>query len=169
MRQAAAKLDTRRAAQAHSSCCGRIPQHAACDGVLQHGAAGPRQDTLLDAALRVLWIRARNARTELRPVYTQMSQPHVLKVLPVDEQLRLARRLVATREDAAALRVLDGLLGDDTTKNLYSRQLADCLLGLFTTYSRHGLRVQAITSSSACRHTSRRPEHWGFLPAGSRR
>ena len=72
-----------------------------------------------------------------------MSQPHVLAALPVDEQLRLARRLVATREDAAALRVLDGLLGADTTRNLYGRQLADCLLGLFTTYSRHGLRQQA--------------------------
>jgi hypothetical protein len=66
-------------------------------------------------------------------------------VLPVDEQLRLARRLVATREDAAALRVLDGLLGDATTKHLYGRQLADCLLGLFTTYSRHGLKAQADT------------------------
>jgi hypothetical protein len=72
-----------------------------------------------------------------------MSQPHVLAVLPVEEQLRLARRLVATREDAAALRVLDGLLGTETTRNLYGRQLADCLLGLFTTYSRHGLRQQA--------------------------
>ena len=50
---------------------------------------------------------------------------------------------MATREDAAALRVLDGLLGDATARNLYSRQLADCLLGLFTTYSRHGLRQQA--------------------------
>jgi hypothetical protein len=67
----------------------------------------------------------------------------VLSVLPVDEQLRLARRLVATREDASALRVLDGLLGDSTMRNLYGRQLADCLLGLFTTYSRHGLRQQA--------------------------
>ena len=72
-----------------------------------------------------------------------MSQPHVLAALPVDEQLRLARRLVATREDAAALRVLDGLLASDTLKNLYGRQIADCLLGLFTTYSRHGLRQPA--------------------------
>jgi hypothetical protein len=50
---------------------------------------------------------------------------------------------VAAREDAAALRVLDGLIGSDTTKNLYARQIADCLLGLFTTYSRHGLKTQA--------------------------
>ncbi len=104
---------------------------------------GATVETLLDATLRVLWIRARGARSELRPVYLQMSQPHVLAALPVDEQLRLARRLVATREDAAALRVLDGLLASDTLKNLYGRQIADCLLGLFTTYSRHGLRQPA--------------------------
>ena len=143
-RQAAAKLDTRRAARAYSELLQEDPsntQHATA--YFNMALLGRDKDTLLDAALRVLWIRARHARTELRPVYTQMSQPHVLKVLPVDEQLRLARRLVATREDSAALRVLDGLLGDETTKNLYSRQLADCLLGLFTTYSRHGLRAQA--------------------------
>ncbi|MBC8118423.1 MAG: hypothetical protein H7X75_02445, partial [Burkholderiaceae bacterium] len=46
-------------------------------------------------------------------------------------------------EDAAALRVLDGLVGNETLKNLYSRQIADCLLGLFTTYSRHGLKQPA--------------------------
>ncbi|MBA2547828.1 MAG: hypothetical protein H0V16_05130, partial [Burkholderiaceae bacterium] len=47
------------------------------------------------------------------------------------------------REDTAALRVLDGLVGNETLKNLYGRQIADCLLGLFTTYSRHGLRQPA--------------------------
>jgi membrane associated rhomboid family serine protease len=143
-REAAAKLDTRRAARAYSELLQEDPSNA------QHATAyfnmallGRDKDTLLDAALRVLWIRTRNARTELRPIYAQLSQPHVLAVLPVDEQLRLARRLVATREDASALRVLDGLLGDATARHLYSRQLADCLLGLFTTYSRHGLRQQA--------------------------
>jgi membrane associated rhomboid family serine protease len=143
-RQAAARLDTRRAARAYAELLQEDPnntQHATA--YFNMALQGRDKDTLLDAALRVLWIRTRHARTELRPVYSQMSQAHVLKVLPVDEQLRLARRLVATREDAAALRVLDGLLGDVTSKNLYSRQLADCLLGLFTTYSRHGLRAQA--------------------------
>jgi membrane associated rhomboid family serine protease len=143
-KQAAAKLDTRRAARAYSDLLQEDPTNTQyATAYFNMALLGRDKDTLLDAALRVLWIRAKNARTELRPVYTQMSQPHVLKALPVDEQLRLARRLVATREDAAALRVLDGLLGDETTKNLYSRQLADCLLGLFTTYSRHGLRAQA--------------------------
>lgn len=143
-RQAAARLDTRRAAHAYAELLQEDPtntQHATA--YFNMALQGRDKDTLLDAALRVLWIRTRHARTELRPVYSQMSQSHVLKVLPVDEQLRLARRLVATREDSSALRVLDELLGDETTKNLYSRQLADCLLGLFTTYSRHGLRAQA--------------------------
>lgn len=141
---AAARLDTRKAARAYSELLQEDPSN------VQHATAyfnmallGRNRETLLDATLRVLWIRARGARSELRPVYLQMSQPHVLAALPVDEQLRLARRLVATREDAAALRVLDGLLASDTLKNLYGRQIADCLLGLFTTYSRHGLRQPA--------------------------
>jgi membrane associated rhomboid family serine protease len=142
--RAAARMDTRRAARAYGELLRDEPnntQHATA--YFNMALIGRDKDTLIDAALRVLWIRTRGARTELRPVYLQMSQPHVLAALPVDEQLRLARRLVATREDAASLRVLDGLLGNDTLKNLYGRQLADCLLGLFTTYSRHGLRLQA--------------------------
>ena len=141
---AAARLDTRRAARAYSELLQDDPtnvQHATA--YFNMALLGRNSETLLDATLRVLWIRARGARSELRPVYLQMSQPHVLAALPVDEQLRLARRLVATREDAAALRVLDGLLASETLKNLYGRQIADCLLGLFTTYSRHGLRQPA--------------------------
>ena len=141
---AAARLDTRKAARAYSDLLQEDPtnvQHATA--YFNMALLGRNRETLLDATLRVLWIRARGARSELRPVYLQMSQPHVLAALPVDEQLRLARRLVATREDAAALRVLDGLLASDTLKNLYGRQIADCLLGLFTTYSRHGLRQPA--------------------------
>jgi len=141
---AAARLDTRKAARAYGELLQNDPtnvQHATA--YFNMALLGRNRETLLDATLRVLWIRARGARSELRPVYLQMSQPHVLAALPVDEQLRLARRLVATREDAAALRVLDGLLASDTLKNLYSRQIADCLLGLFTTYSRHGLRQPA--------------------------
>lgn len=142
--QAAARLDTRRAARAYSELLQDEPNNTQyATAYFSMAMIGRDKDTLVDAALRVLWIRSRGARTELRPVYLQMSQPHVLSAMPVDEQLRLARRLVATREDAASLRVLDGLLGNDTLKNLYGRQLADCLLGLYTTYSRHGLRHQA--------------------------
>lgn len=141
---AAARLDTRRAARAYSELLQQDPtnvQHATA--YFNMALLGRDREMLLDATLRVLWIRARGARSELRPIYLQMSQPHVLAELPVDEQLRLARRLVATREDSAALRVLDGLVGNETLKNLYSRQIADCLLGLYTTYSRHGLRQPA--------------------------
>ena len=142
--QAAAKLDTRRAARAYSELLQEDPINTElATAYFNMALLGRDKETLADAALRALWIRTRHARTELRAVYSQMSQPNVLAALPVDEPLRLARRLVATREDAAALRVLDGLLGADTTRNLYGRQLADCLLGLFTTYSRHGLRQQA--------------------------
>lgn len=142
--QAAARLDTRRAAHAYSELLQDEPDNTQyATAYFNMALQGRDKDTLVDAALRVLWIRSRGARTDLRTVYLQMSQPHVLAALPVDEQLRLARRLVATREDAASLRVLDGLLGNDMLKNLYGRQLADCLLGLFTTYSRHGLRHQA--------------------------
>jgi membrane associated rhomboid family serine protease len=142
--QAAARLDTRRAARAYAELLNEDPGNTKfATAYFNMALLGRNTDTLLDAALRVLWIRSRGSRSELRPVYLQMSQPHVLASLPVDEQLRLARRLVATREDAAALRVLDGLVGNETTKGLYGRQLADCLLGLFTTYSRHGLKAQA--------------------------
>lgn len=142
--QAAARLDTKRAARAYAQLLADEP------GNTQHAIAyfnmaliGRDPQTLLDAVLRILWIRTRTARADLRPVYLQMSQPHVLTQLPVDEQLRLARRLVAAREDAAALRVLDALIADESMKGLYGRQIADCLLGLFTTYSRHGLKTQA--------------------------
>lgn len=142
--QAAAHLDTRRAARAYAELLNDDPGNTKyAIAYFNMALLGRNQETLLDAALRVLWIRSRGARSELRPVYLQMSQPHVLTALPVDEQLRLARRLVATREDAAALRLLDGLLADETLRNLYGRQIADCLLGLFTTYSRHGLKTQA--------------------------
>jgi membrane associated rhomboid family serine protease len=142
--QAAARLDTGRAARAYAQLLADEPGNTKyATAYFNMALLGRSPETLLDAALRVLWLRARGARTELRPVYLQMSQPHVLDVMPVDEQLRLARRLVAAREDAAALRVLDRLLADETSKNLYGRQLADCLLGLFTTYSRHGLKSQA--------------------------
>jgi membrane associated rhomboid family serine protease len=142
--QAAARLDTRRAARAYGQLLADSPNNTQyATAYFNMALLGRNRETLVDAALRVLWIRARGTRAEMRPVYLQMSQPHVLAELPVDEQLRLARRLVSTREDAAALRVLDDLLGNDTLKNLYGRQLADCLLGLFTTYSRHGLKTQA--------------------------
>ena len=104
---------------------------------------GADEDAVQDSALRLLWNKFRKPTDELRKTFMQLTQDKVLKVLPIDEQLRLARRLVKFREDAAALRVIDALLRDDHTRKTYGRQLADCLLGIFTAYSRHGLQRQA--------------------------
>jgi membrane associated rhomboid family serine protease len=142
--EAAARLDTRRAVRLYRELVEGNPDHAGYLAQYFNMALMARDpETLADASLRVLWMRNKGAADELRKVYLQMAQPNVLKTLPVDEQLRLARRLVRTREDAAALKVLDGLLSSDHLRNLYGRQIADCLLGLFTTYTRYGLRQQA--------------------------
>lgn len=142
--EAAARLDTRRAVRLYRELVEGNPDHAGYLTQYFNMALMARDpETLADASLRVLWIRNVGTADEMRKVYLQMAQPNVLKTLPVDEQLRLARRLVRTREDAAALKVLDGLLSSDHLRNLYGRQIADCLLGLFTTYTRYGLRQQA--------------------------
>jgi membrane associated rhomboid family serine protease len=141
---AAARLDTKRATRLYRELCdlhpGRVDYMAACFNMALLGADA---DELKDAALRVLWTRSKSHTEEFRKTYMAMTQQKVLQVLPVDEQLRLTRRLVRFREDAAALRVLDSLLADDKMRSLYARQIADCLLGLFTTYTRHGLRQPA--------------------------
>lgn len=142
--EAASKLDTRRAVRLYRELVEGNPDHAGYLAQYFNMALMAHDpETLADASLRVLWMRNRGAADELRKVYLQMSQPNVLKTLPVDEQLRLSRRLVRTREDAAALKVLDSILTSEHLRNLYGRQIADCLLGLFTTYTRYGLRQQA--------------------------
>jgi hypothetical protein len=50
---------------------------------------------------------------------------------------------VRAREDAAALHLIDVLLADSGLRAERARELSDCLLGLFTTYTRHGLVQQA--------------------------
>jgi tetratricopeptide (TPR) repeat protein len=141
---AAARLDTRRAARLYRDLVEINPENADylaayfnVSLLARHGEA------LHDAMLRVLWFRGKGGLAALRKTYLQMSQPQLLQDLPVDEQLRLARRLVSTREDAAALRVLDRILEDINLRTLYGRQTADCLLGLYTAYSRYGLKQQA--------------------------
>jgi hypothetical protein len=101
---------------------------------------------------------------EFRKAFMSMTQPKVLQVLPVDEQLRLVRRLVRFREDAAALRVLDALLSDDNMRSLYARQIADCLLGLFTTYTRHGLKQPADNVKTRLSRYFPSPDEIGGLP-----
>ncbi|MCS7101016.1 MAG: rhomboid family intramembrane serine protease [Burkholderiaceae bacterium] len=163
--EAAARLDTRRAARLYRELCELYPERVdymtACFNMALLGAD---TEELRDAALRVLWSRTKKHPEEMRKTFLSMTQPKVLQVLPVDEQLRLARRLVKHREDAAALRVLDGLLGDDHLRTLYARQIADCLLGLFTTYNRFGLKGPADDIKTRLRRYFPNPREIGGLP-----
>jgi membrane associated rhomboid family serine protease len=163
--EAAARLDTKRATRLYRELCdlhpNRVDYMAACFNM---ALLGSDAEELKDAALRVLWSRSKHYREEFRKAFMSMTQPKVLQVLPVDEQLRLTRRLVRFREDAAALRVLDALLGDDNMRTLYARQIADCLLGLFTTYTRHGLRQPADNVKARLSQYFPSPDSIGGLP-----
>jgi membrane associated rhomboid family serine protease len=162
---AAARLDTKRATRLYRELCdlhpGRVDYMAACFNMALLGADA---DELKDAALRVLWTRSKSHTEEFRKTYMAMTQQKVLQVLPVDEQLRLTRRLVRFREDAAALRVLDAMLADDNMRTLYARQLADSLLGLFTTYTRYGLRQPADNVKARLSQYFPSPDSIGGLP-----
>ncbi|HYA65839.1 MAG TPA: rhomboid family intramembrane serine protease, partial [Burkholderiaceae bacterium] len=140
---AASRLDIRRATRLYRELVELEPKRTEHLGAyLNVALLGADEDVLQDAALRLLWAKIRSPTDELRKTFLQLTQPKILKVLPIDEHLRLARRLVRYREDAAALRVIDALLRDDHLRELYGRQLADCLLGLFTAYTRQGLNRQ---------------------------
>jgi len=141
---AAARLDIRRATRLYHELAELEPERAEyLSGYLNVALLGADDEAVKDAALRLLWAKFRTPTDELRKTFLQLTQPKVLNALPIDEHLRLARRLVRFREDAAALRVIDAVLRDDHLRSLYGRQLADCLLGLFTAYSRHGLHRQS--------------------------
>jgi membrane associated rhomboid family serine protease len=141
---AAARLDIRRATRLYRQLAELEPERTEYLGAyLNVTLLGADDEALQDAALRLLWAKFKMPTDDLRKTFLQLTQPKVLKALPIDEHLRLARRLVRFREDAAALRVIDAVLRDDHLRHLYGRQLADCLLGLFTAYARHGLHKQA--------------------------
>ncbi len=143
-RDAASRLDIRRATRLYRELVELEPTRMDYKGsYLNVALLGADDDALQDSALRLLWSKFRKPTDELRKTFLQLTQDKVLKVLPVDEHLRLARRLVKFREDAAALRVIDALLRDEHMRKTFGRQLADCLLGIFTAYSRHGLQRQA--------------------------
>ncbi len=143
-RDAAARLDIRRATRLFRELAELEPEHTEhLSAYLNVALLGADDEALKDAALRLLWTKFKAPTDELRKTFLQLTQPKVLNALPIDEHLRLARRLVRFREDAAALRVIDAVLRDDHLRGLYGRQLADCLLGLFTAYARHGLNRQA--------------------------
>jgi membrane associated rhomboid family serine protease len=165
---AAARLDTKRAAQLYRELVELHPDNLEyMMAYFNIAMLGHDEHTLSDAALRILWLRKKAAPEDLRKVYLQISQPKVLQALPIDEQLRLARRLVRSREHAAALQVVDRLLGDDNLRGLYARQIADCLLGLFTTYTRYGLKHQADTVRQRLSKYFPSPEAIGGLPPKS--
>jgi membrane associated rhomboid family serine protease len=163
--EAAARLDTKRATRLYRELCelhpNRVDYMASCFNMALLGADA---DELKDSALRVLWSRSKHHPEEFRKAFMSMTQPKVLQVLPVDEQLRLTRRLVRFREDAAALRVLDSMLSDDNMRTLYARQIADCLLGLFTTYTRHGLKQPADNVKTRLSRYFPSPDSIGGLP-----
>ena len=141
---AAARLDIRRATRLYRELAELQPDRIDYLGAyLNVTLLGADDEAMQDAALRLLWSKFHTPTDELRRTFLQLTQPKILKALPIDEHLRLARRLVRFREDAAALRVIDAILRDDHLRQLYGRQLADCLLGLFTAYTRHGLQKQA--------------------------
>jgi len=143
-REAAKRQDTRRAKELFKELVDLEPQRLEhlCS-YLNVALLGPDETTLQDAALRLLWLRSRSHSDQMRKAFLQLTQPKVLKVIPIDEHLRLARRLVRLREDAAALRVLDAILTDAHLRQLYGRQLADCLLGIYTGYVRRRLTTLA--------------------------
>ncbi len=168
-REAATRLDTRRATHLFKELVDLEPQRIEhlC-AYLNVALLGPDETTLQDAALRLLWLRSKSHSDELRKAFLQLTQPKVLGVLPIDEHLRLARRLVRIREDAAALRVLDAILHDDHLRQLYGRQLADCLLGIYTGYMRRRLTTLADTIRSRLITYFEAPDQIGGVPPATR-
>jgi membrane associated rhomboid family serine protease len=164
--EAAARLDTRRAARLYRELVELHPEDVQyLSAYFNVSLLSRHSESLHDAMLRVLWFRGKGGLSELRKIYLQISQPELLQDLPVDEQLRLARRLVSAREDAAALRVLDRILEDTNLRTLYGRQTADCLLGLYTAYSRYGLKQQAAgIQERLARYFPRPGEIGGLAP-----
>jgi membrane associated rhomboid family serine protease len=168
-RDAASRLDTRRASRLYRELVELEPQRIEhLSSYLNVALLGSDETTLQDAALRLLWLKSRKPSDELRKAYLQLTQPKVLTALPIDEHLRLARRLVKVHEDAAALRVLDAILRDDNLRQLYGRQLADCLLGLYTAYVRHGLTRPAQSIHSRLSSYFESPDRIGGLAPSTR-
>ena len=143
-RDAAARLDVLRAIGLYRQLLETDPKRIDyLAGYLNVSLLGSNDEVVRDCALRILWLKFPAPTDELRRVFLQLSQPKVLRLLPIDEHLRLARRLVKLREDSAALRLIDAILEDASLRDTYARQTADCLLGIFTTYTRLGLTRQA--------------------------
>jgi membrane associated rhomboid family serine protease len=168
-REAATRMETRRATELYKELVDLEPRHVEhLSAYLSTALLGPDETSLQDAALRLLWLRSKSHSDQLRKAYLQLTQPKVLKVLPIDEHLRLARRLVKLREDAAALKVLDAILSDNHLRQLYGRQLADCLLGIYTGYVRRRLTTLAETIRSRLTQYFEVGDKLGGLPPATR-
>ncbi len=142
--EATTRLDIRRATLLYRELVERDPKNPDLLCAYFNAALlGSDQEVLLDSALRMLWTKVQMPTDDLRKTFLRLAQPKVLKALPMEEQLRLARRLVRLREDATALRILDDTLRDEFLRQRYGRQIADCLLGLYTNYKRNSLHKQA--------------------------
>ena len=168
-REAATRMETRRATQLYKELADLEPRHVEhLSAYLNTALLGPDETALQDAALRLLWLRSKSHSDQLRKAFLQLTQPKVLKVLPIDEHLRLARRLVKLHEDAAALKVLDAILSDNHLRELYARQLADCLLGIYTGYVRRRLTTLAETIQSRLTQYFEATNDLGGLPPATR-
>jgi membrane associated rhomboid family serine protease len=168
-REAATRLETKRATQLYKDLVDLEPRQIEhlC-GYLNVALHGPDETVLQDAALRLLWLRSKSHSDQMRKAFLQLTQPNVLKVLPIDEHLRLVRRLVKLHEDAAALKVLDGILSDSHLRQLYGRQLADCLLGIYTGYVRRRLTTLAEMIHSRLTKYFEAPDNLGGLPPATK-
>lgn len=105
--------------------------------VVAGGADVPRA---LQVALR---FRSADKKAQLRPIYLRMTRDDLLQLLSVPDQLRLVRRLASTREDRAAIQLIDQILADGTKREEFAPMITECLTFLYQAYSRYGLKPQA--------------------------
>jgi membrane associated rhomboid family serine protease len=95
-------------------------------------------------ALRVaLRFRSADGKAQLRPIYLRMARDDLLRLLPVPDQLRLVRRLASTREDRAAVLLIDQILANGKVREEFAPLITECLTFLYQAYSRYGLKPQA--------------------------
>ena len=101
--EATTRLDIRRATRLYRELVERDPKNPDLLCAYFNAALlGSDQEVLLDSALRLLWTKVQTPTDELRRTFLRLAQPKVLKALPMEEQLRLARRLVSFIERSTA-------------------------------------------------------------------
>lgn len=103
-------------------------------------AGGAEIPHAMQVALR---FRSADNKAQLRPIYLRMTRDDLLRLLSIPDQLRLVRRLASTREDRAALQLIDRILADEASREHYAPMITECLSFLYQAYSRYGLKPQA--------------------------